>query len=390
LIHRFFDAFYHAVIKKNHRAEDKISLERREHPIYGACGYTHEEQADIVLQILRQAGLSPDRLADLIVIMGHTSTSANNPFQQAYGCGACAGNSGGVNARVFTVMLNDPNVRSILRQRGFIIPTRTVAVAAVHDTSRETVFFYKHERNYTSEELKLIDAFELSVNEALDLNASERAPHLGLTLGARSKETPFSGRVIRRKIEQRSLDLAQIRAEFGHSQTHYAYFGPRSSTRGLCLERKSFLISYDSHLDQNGAILRELIHGALPVVANITLDYFFSALDPRGFGSHNKVPLNVSAMIGLVQGSRGDLQVGLAEQMVEIHEPVRPMVFIEAPQDWILDAVINHPRILRLIKNQWIRLVQVYGDSSGDSLRMKLLTPQVTWQDMPQISPGLI
>jgi uncharacterized protein len=68
-----------------------------------AGGYTLEEQALIVERVLRAAGLTRD-FAPLVAVIAHGATSSNNPFQQAYGCGACSGNSGEPNARIFAAL----------------------------------------------------------------------------------------------------------------------------------------------------------------------------------------------------------------------------------------------------------------------------------------------
>ncbi|MGI9212685.1 MAG: putative inorganic carbon transporter subunit DabA, partial [Methylococcaceae bacterium] len=62
--------------------------------------YSDADQADQVLNLLLDMGLT-SRLGHLVVVMGHGSTSENNPHRAAYACGACGGRHGGPNARVF-------------------------------------------------------------------------------------------------------------------------------------------------------------------------------------------------------------------------------------------------------------------------------------------------
>jgi len=156
----------------------------------------------------------------------------------------------------------------------------------------------------------------------------------------------------------RSESLAEPRPEYGHSRVAVAVFGPRNWTESLCLDRRGFLISYHYEYDtENADSLRGLIHGALPVVANIGLDYFFSAVDSHGFGSGSKLPLNISALVGVVSGSRGDLRVGLAHQMVEIHEPVRPLAIVHARKEALHGIIHEHGRLSRLTQGGWLRVM---------------------------------
>lgn len=61
-------------------------------------GFTVEELATCGERVLRDMGLT-EGFASLVLIVGHGSTSLNNPHKSAYDCGACGGGSGGPNAR---------------------------------------------------------------------------------------------------------------------------------------------------------------------------------------------------------------------------------------------------------------------------------------------------
>lgn len=373
LLHRFHFKWSKRLMKKPSRKRPAMRLDRYEHKVYGPCGYTHGEQAEIVAGILSQAGLDRGPFSDLLVAMGHESTGTNNPFIQAYGCGACSGHSGAANSRSFAKMFNDPQTRESLKNLGVFLPEKTRCVAAVHDTSREIIETFEDEALLDSNHrLKLSELKSLLV-KTLEKNALERAPLLKIT------ETEN----ILKKIADRPLDLAQIRPEYGHSRTHFAFFGKRTTTQNISLERRCFLVSYDESQDKEGQVLAGLLHGALPVVANITLDYFFSSLDSRGFGSSNKVPLNVSAMLGVIQGSRGDLQVGMAEQMVEIHEPIRAFAVIEAPQEWIEKAIMTHKRLAMMVENQWLKVGHFAPNKKVSFLERGLWKPFDEAQQFP-------
>ena len=60
--------------------------------------------------------------APWVLVLAHGSMGRNNPFLSGYQCGACGGQRGGINARVFCAFANDPAVRAILRDEGVDIP----------------------------------------------------------------------------------------------------------------------------------------------------------------------------------------------------------------------------------------------------------------------------
>ena len=65
-------------------------------------GFSIMEMADRVSNVLVPMGLRSGH-ARLVVILGHGSTSLNNPHESAYDCGACGGRQGGPNARLFEI-----------------------------------------------------------------------------------------------------------------------------------------------------------------------------------------------------------------------------------------------------------------------------------------------
>jgi hypothetical protein len=93
-----------------------------------------------------------------------------------------------------------------------------------------------------------------------------------------------------------------------------------------------------------------------PVGAGINLAYNFSRIDPVGYGCGTKLPHNITGLIGVMDGHASDLRTGLPWQTVEIHEPVRLLVIIDAPSERILTAAARVPVVEQLVRNQWVQL----------------------------------
>ncbi|MCL6642468.1 MAG: DUF2309 domain-containing protein [Candidatus Bipolaricaulota bacterium] len=71
----------------------RLQLERRAPsagPHEGHIGFDVDEMTEMAERVLRDTGLTAG-WARIVVILGHGSTSANNPHKSAYDCGACGG-----------------------------------------------------------------------------------------------------------------------------------------------------------------------------------------------------------------------------------------------------------------------------------------------------------
>src|SRR6185437_12917532 len=64
-------------------------------------------------------------------------------------------------------------------------------------------------------------------------------------------------------VEGRAADLAQPRPEYGHATNAFCMIGRRARTRGLFLDRRTFLISYHPERDPDGAILGRILAAAI-------------------------------------------------------------------------------------------------------------------------------
>jgi hypothetical protein len=164
-------------------------------------------------------------------------------------------------------------------------------------------------------------------------------------------------------VEGRAEDLAQPRPEYGHATNAFCIVGRRTRTRGLFLDRRAFLVSYDPSGDDDGAILGRIMAAVVPVVAGISLEYYFGYVDATGYGSGTKLPHNITSLLGVMDGAQSDLRTGLPWQMVEIHEPTRLAIVVECPRGRLQQVVAGNPGIERLVRNRWIWLASVDPDS---------------------------
>ncbi|HHK41004.1 MAG TPA: DUF2309 domain-containing protein, partial [Planctomycetaceae bacterium] len=316
-------------------------------PEDGHIGYTVEEMADIVTGLLRAMGLT-QRWSPLVVMVGHGSSSLNNPHEAAHNCGACAGGLGGPNARAFALMANDPRVRKLVADRGVEIPDETIFVGAYHDTCDDRVIYYDLDRLPESHR-ELFERARASLDLARCWNAHERCRRF------ESAELTLSPEESLRHVEGRAEDLSQVRPEYGHATNALCFVGQRGWSRGLFLDRRCFLQSYDpAQDDEEGTVLAGILSAVIPVCAGINLEYYFSFVDPTGYGCGTKLPHNVTSLLGVMNGAASDLRPGLPWQMVEIHEPLRLLFVIETTPEVLLKVMAGNPAIRRLVEGEWV------------------------------------
>lgn len=318
-------------------------------PTGDQIGYSLEEMSNIGERMLRDIGLTSG-FARLVLIFGHGSFCLNNPHKSAYDCGACTGSPGGPNGRALAAMLNDDRVRAILAERGLLIPSSTRFIGGMHNTATETFEFLDLDLLPTSH----IQDFEVAkqiLEDACQRNAHERCRRFD------SAPLDISYEEAHRHVEKRSEDLAQTRPEFGNASNALCIVGRRERTRGLFLDRRSFLTSYDpTQDDAESSILARILSAAIPVCEGINMQYNLSYIDSNGWACGTKLPHNVVSLLGVMLGAASDLKPGLPWQSVEIHEPMRLMFVIETTTDAMFKIMSRNPVIDRILKNRWSHL----------------------------------
>lgn len=334
-----------------------------------------DAQIDAAEKILRAMSLTGN-FARLVVLAGHGANVVNNPFASGLHCGACGGYSGEVNARLLAGLLNSTEVRTGLSDRGINIPSDTLFMAALHDTTTDAMTLYSadHASSSHAEDLKQARAWFKAAGR---VTRGERALRLPRAEGQGD-------------LDLRSRDWAETRPEWALAGCKAFVAAPRHRTAGKSLEGRAFLHDYDWKQDSSFGVL-ELIMTAPVVVASwISLQYYGSTVAPEAFGAGNKLLHNVTGGIGVVEGNGGTLRAGLPWQSVHegevyAHEPLRLSVCIEAPREAMTEVLRNHEGVRNLFDNRWLHLFAL-GEDGQMAWRYE---GDLTWSQMPGVSHAL-
>jgi len=317
-------------------------------------GYTLDEMVTRGEGFLRGIGLVKN-FAPIVYFVAHGSSHANNPHHGAHDCGACSGRPGATNARVQSYILNHKKVREILATKGIVIPDTTQFVGSMHDTAADVWGFYDEEilspDNAQRHHIN-IQNFET----ALNLNAKERSRRFA------SINTKQELEQVRKAIHSRSVSLFEPRPELGHGTNTLAIIGRRQTSKGLFLDRRAFLNSYDYTTDPEGSILTAVMRPIGLVCGGINLEYYFSRVDNIKMGAGTKLPHNVMGLFGVANSSDGDLRPGLPWQMIEVHDPVRLLVIVEHKPDVVLKAIQSSPEVFEWYKNEWVHIMALHPE----------------------------
>ena len=303
-------------------------------------GLTLSERIFHAEAALKIMGLT-ENFAPYVFLTGHGSETANNPYAAGLDCGACGGNHGGPNARLMAAIFNEPAVRHGLKERGLNIPDDTVFIGAQHNT--------------TTDEVDILTDHDVPYDILTDLAAAR---------GRANEErcgkfsTPY-------KPGTRAADWAEVRPEWGLARNAAFIVGPRSMTRDLDLEGRTFLHSYDWEKDEDGTALEIILTAPMVVAEWINTQYYFSTVDNAVYGSGSKTTHNVVGKIGVMQGNASDLMSGLPLQSVMsadgklYHEPLRLMTVVKAPLSRVSQIIAENEILQTLFDNGWVALLVI-------------------------------
>jgi hypothetical protein len=320
---------------------------------------TPEARANLCEGALRNMSLTKN-FARVVLICGHGSESANNPYASALDCGACGGHAGDVNARLAATTLNEPAVRAVLATRGITIPADTVFIAGLHNTATDDVLLFDLEAVPASHAAD-VAALRAALARAAVATRRERAPLLGL--GSTAADALDSA------VRARANDISQVRPEWGLANNAALIAAPRSRTAALKLDGRTFLHNYDASADPANNVLTLILCAPVVVASWINLQYYASRVDQARYGSGNKVLHNVVGGLGVMEGNGGDLKVGLPLQSIHdgekfVHEPRRLTVFIDVERSRIDAVLAAQPGVKQLFDHGWIHLIALEGAKS--------------------------
>lgn len=301
-----------------------------------------ETRNAIALGVLKHLGWT-DNFPEYIVITGHGSHTENNPHEAGLACGACSGQSGELSARFACELFNLEEVRLYLQSENIVIPDSCKFIPALHETVTDEIILFD-EKNIEPGFLPVLKKWMETAKES---NRLEKKLIMGLN--------PKSAEV-------RSKDWAEVFPEAGLAGCAAFIIGRREITKGLNLEGRSFLNSYDYKKDPELKTLELLLTAPMVVTSWINLQYYASTVAPEKFGAGNKLIHSITGNLGVLEGNSWNLKSGLPLQSVFngekfIHQPIRLQVVVESPIQNINKILSKHKNVANLVDGEWIQMI---------------------------------
>jgi uncharacterized protein YbcC (UPF0753/DUF2309 family) len=334
--------------------EDRTRLPRITSRVDGQP-LTAEDRCKLAEGCLRTMGLTRD-FAPIVLLVGHGSQTKNNAHAAGLDCGACCGQPGDVNARAAAALFNSPEVRAGLAARGITIPSTTLFMGALHNTTTDEVTLFDEGAASATHHNELAVVRTL-LDRASVMTRRERAPRLGLA--------DLSDDKLHAAVVKRARNWAEVRPEWGLAGNAAFIIAPRERSEHVDLQGRVFLHDYRFEDDADHSILEAIMTGPLVVGHWINFQYYASTVDNPRYGCGNKVLHNiVGGHLGVFEGNGGDLRIGMSLQSLHdgekwMHTPLRLAAFIEASRGAIDHVLAKHPKVRELVENEWIHLFQL-------------------------------
>lgn len=348
-------------------------------------GLPHEVAVEAAAALLTVTGIAA-RPGEVVVLVGHASSTENNAFAAAYDCGACGGHRGALNAVLVAESLEDPDVRTALAARGLMLPATTTFVAAQHDTTTDRVVLVRRDTG------------------PVDPRAAEAVAELDRAAARAADERRHLLPGQRRDLHQRAADWSEPMPEWGLAGNLALVVGPRTLTAGLDLGGTAFLHSYEPDLDPDGSVLAAVMAGPVVVTQWINAQYFASSSAPGLLGSGDKTTHNAVGGIGVLTGAHGDLRTGLpwqavadrdpeadaADSSVLRHLPARHLVVVAAPRSRVQEMLRGHRGLRDAVAHGWVQLIVVEESPSGEGRTLGELGRDLDWHDVVPQQPSRV
>lgn len=328
-------------------------------------------QLKLAERFLRGLGLTQG-FAPLVFILGQTASSQNNAFKAAYqGIGFGLGPDKYLAQRL-AALCNRPDIRAGLARVGIAIPEATWFLALTHDSSSQDLEW--HDLEQLPKALKPSFAwFRQAIKEAQGRYAQESGRRLKGAIQSLDLKASIQ------QLRARSLDFNQPEPEFGHVGIAAAIIGRRQLTKGLFLDRRACLISYDPEQDPDGHWLEQLLLQSIQPLIDLSLSHYLARMDVNGWGAGSRVLHSIKGLMGIGSGSEPDLNTGLEAQMVAKHEPMRLQLILDTSSQTFSLIRQRQPALIGLLSRGWLH-TSLFDASKGMVFTLDRTALGTLWQ----------
>jgi len=280
-----------------------------------------DTQAKLAADFLLEIGLTGE-FSDWVVLMGHCPPNGQGGRHTQPLCQACNGRNSDRNAEILAAILNQPQIRSLLKRQGIAIPGPTRFIAAGHD--------HKGQLRWPT------------------FNRQPEPPAL----------EPLQSWL--QQALTRSVEHTGHHADCSNHSGHAALIiGRRQITKGLSLERRAFLLSYDPGRDVNGDRLENILLAELPGLIGMNLDYYSASVEKLHHADNSNLHDNPVGFFTLMSGTDGDYRTGFSRQELEAHEAMRLTIVVETEVVLMAAMLRRNADLNKLFVGSWAYLAVI-------------------------------